>query len=145
MKISEEKIVKNFDKEKFAKYLVEHNTTRSELSRKMGHAPSYISDILCGHSILKKNQYNLIVLLLDVPYDTFLLPEEPIKPVNIKTAKIEENTDVTEIKNTLVELNCKMTKMIDQAEKEEVLLGNIDLSLRTIGNFLVQINEKLKP
>ena len=35
--------------------------------------------------------------------------------------------------------------MIDQAEREDDLLTSIDLSLRTIGNFLVQINEKLKP
>ena len=141
MKISEDKIIKNFDKIKFQKYLVDNNIKSSALSKEIGHSHSYISDIMCGHNILKKTQYNLITLVLGVPYDTFLLSEEPIKPLNSKT---EDTEDIAEIKDALIRLNAKTKKLNDKAEKEEKLLTSIDLSLRNIGNLLVQINEKLR-
>ena len=42
----------------------------------------------------------------------------------------------------ILKSNYKTKKLVDRAEKQEELLTNIDLSLRNIGNLLVQINEK---
>ena len=132
----------NFDGEKFKKYIEDNNIKASAISREMGHGSGYLSDILRGHGRFKANQYKIMTLVMNVPYDYFLMPE--INPLNPKTEETKDNTDVSEIKDALIRLNAKTKKLNDKVEKEEELLTNIDLSLRNIGNLLVQINEKLR-
>lgn len=138
-KIKESSFV-NFDAEKFKKYIEDNNIKASTISREMGHGSGYLSDILRGHGRFKANQYKIMTLILNVPYDYFIVPE--IKPLNPKAEKSEESTNNSEIKAELIRLNYKTKKLVDRAEKQEELLTNIDLSLRNIGNLLVQINEK---
>ena len=163
----------NIDYDKLANHLKKFSITRTDLSISMGKGHSFITDLIVHERPIKEKNY-LLVNTLNVDYDCFIKKDVKVKvskqdkPITEpdKDIKEEEQYSYSEvndalqrlhclelldedIKNGILRLNSKEKKILDKINPIDFndfneKLNNIDLSLRNIGNLLVQINEKLK-
>ena len=97
----------NLDTEKLRAWMRHRKLTAAQLSQKIGASANYMSNVLCGNTRMSVTAYKALCAALEVPEDTFTLPETPEQPQTF-TATLE-----SEIMERLDRIEHKLDKLLE--------------------------------
>lgn len=105
----------NIDRAKLAAWLTRRKISHAEMSSRIGAGYSYISGVLCGQFEISVPYYKALCAELEVPEDTFMIPEQTEQPVQFQAELLEAAPpeQLDEICKHLSEISAKLDKIID--------------------------------